>query len=118
MIGEIISLSERFTQKMKQIKVVGHEETLNRALNKMRNAESMYKEAEKEYKTEQQNSRHKYREEVEKVNNEFKLALFKEYGMENHPKREKMFSIAWEKGHSDGYSSIESEFYTLTELMQ
>lgn len=51
------------------------------------------------------------------MDEEFKLALFKEYGVQNHPKREKMYSVAYEKGHSNGYSSIESEFSTLVEVV-
>jgi hypothetical protein len=118
MNGNIISLAERFTIKRNQIKVVGHEAALNKALNKMKEAEKLFQEAKIEYRYEQHNSRKKYQEEVAKVNEEFKLALFREYGIENHPKREKMFSVAWEKGHSDGYSSIECEFSTLVELMR
>lgn len=58
-----------------------------------------------------------YREAYHKLNNEFKLALFKEYGVEDNPKAEKLWTIAWNDGHSGGYSEIEISFSNMVELI-
>lgn len=36
----------------------------------------------------------------------FKIDLFKELDISNHPKREELFSLAWEYGHSFGFSEV------------
>lgn len=118
MIGETISFSERFTIKRNQIRIVEDEKKTDKLLQDIVDARTRLAEAEKQYKINKNETNKHYREELAKVEEEFKLALFEEYRMENNPKREKMFSIAWEKGHSDGYNGVESEFSTLVELMQ
>ena len=117
-MAEIIFLSERFTQKRNQIKIIEDEKKTDKLLQDIVDARTRLAEAEKQYKINKNEANKHYRIELAKVENEFKLALFKEYRMENHPKREKMFNIAWEKGHSDGYNGVESEFSTLVELMR
>ena len=37
---------------------------------------------------------------------EFKQALFKELGIEDNPKKDKLYSLAWESGHSGGFNDI------------
>lgn len=59
-----------------------------------------------------------YHEEQSKIDEAFKLALFEEYGVNNHPKRERIFEKAWSRGHSDGYSQVEYEFSELVDIIQ
>src|SRR3989304_782775 len=112
MIGEIISISERFTQKKDQIKLYGFDKhkILEYEVNQARKNLEI---AEEKCKKEKHNQHVIYNEKISKIDEEFKLALFKEYSVENHTKREKMFNIAWERGHSDGYSGVEFEFSIL-----
>lgn len=49
--------------------------------------------------------------------NEFKQDLFKEAGIENNPKRDILFSKAWERGHSSGFSEVHGCFHDLLELI-
>jgi len=44
------------------------------------------------------------------IENDFKLVLFKEYNIENHPNKEKIYSRAWEEGHSYGLEGVEQKF--------
>lgn len=60
----------------------------------------------------------KYREAHEKLNNEFELALYKEYDVEFNPKRKKVFYAAWERGHSSGYHDVEQYFSEYVELIK
>ncbi len=62
--------------------------------------------------------RQAYRDEINKINEEFKLALFKEYGVETNPKREQAFDKAWEEGHSTGYDDVEIYFSDFVELIK
>lgn len=75
-------------------------------------------DARENYRNEIRAERNKYGEEQYKIDKEFKLALFKEYGVETNPKREKAFSMAWERGHSYGYGEVEGEFMDLVELLK
>ncbi len=59
-----------------------------------------------------------YRDEINKINEAFKLALFKEYGVETNPKREQVFSKAWEEGHSTGYDDVEIYFSDFVDLIK
>lgn len=52
------------------------------------------------------------------LDEEFELALFKEYGVEDNPKREKCFQLAWERGHSSGYNEVEIQFSEIVELIK
>jgi len=47
-----------------------------------------------------------YREETLQLVELFKQDLFIDLGIENNPKREKLFRLAWEMGHSSGYSEV------------
>jgi hypothetical protein len=117
MNGEIISLSERFTNKQKQLKYPIEDpkriEEIEDMAGKKNRAEAL-----ENYKNEIRAKRQKYHEEQSKIDNEFKLALFKDYSVEKHPAREKAFSMAWSRGHAEGYGSIEYEFSELVELIK
>lgn len=47
----------------------------------------------------------------------FKQDLFNELGIADNPKREKLFAIAWENGHSSGYSEVFNEAIDLVDLI-
>lgn len=49
---------------------------------------------------------------------EWKQHLFKEYGVEENPKREDCFGLAWEEGHAYGYEEIENCFSKYVELIK
>ena len=60
----------------------------------------------------------KYRENVYKVNDKFKLALFKKHKILNCSKAEKCFTLAWKYGRAGGYSQIELFFDDFVELIK
>ncbi len=47
----------------------------------------------------------------------FKQDLFIELDIENNPKREKLFSLAWANGHSYGYSEVYNQAIDLIDLI-
>lgn len=48
----------------------------------------------------------------------FRVDLLDDLGVPlDHPKAEKLFSLAWEKGHSDGYNDVYGEACELVELL-
>lgn len=52
------------------------------------------------------------------VEEEFKQAIAKEFGLEGHPKFEQMYAIAYEQGHSDGLDSVYWRCEVLASLLQ
>lgn len=52
------------------------------------------------------------------LNNEFELALYKEYDVEFNPKRRKLFDAAWKDGNSYGYRDVERYFSKYVELIK
>ena len=69
---------------------------------------------EEEYKAHQK----EYREEEQKLHEEFVNDLFEEFGVGDNLKRHKAFDLAWEKGHSNGLEEVYNEFYDLVELIR
>lgn len=59
-----------------------------------------------------------YRKACKECDEAFELALYDEYGVSNNPKREKAFRIAWQEGHSSGYSEVETYFEEMAELIK
>jgi len=55
---------------------------------------------------------------IELVYEMFKNDLFKYYGVENNPKKDLLFSKAWEFGHSSGYNEVAIYFGDLVELIR
>ena len=49
--------------------------------------------------------------------NALKVALLEDLGLADHPKAERLFSMAWEDGHSEGYHAVYSRAEDLSELM-
>lgn len=62
-------------------------------------------------------ARIKYRKHENFIYTLFKEDLFKELGISDNPKREKLFELAWERGHSSGYESVYSEANELVDLI-
>lgn len=63
-------------------------------------------------------AREKYNAETARVTAEFKADLFKDLGIENHPMREKLYSKAWEDGHSAGFSEVYNCASNLVDLIE
>lgn len=53
-----------------------------------------------------------------KAKEEFKNDLFKELGIENHPKKDKLFILAWLWGNTYGYQEIYNVAEELVELIK
>lgn len=49
---------------------------------------------------------------------EFKADLLQAYGVTGNPKSDMAFSLAWEQGHSCGYSEVAIVFADLVELIK
>jgi len=47
-----------------------------------------------------------YRAEERYLVEMFKQDLFNDLGIADNPKRDKLFAIAWDMGHSSGYSEV------------
>ena len=47
-----------------------------------------------------------------------KTDLETEHGLTNHPKRDKLWSLAWEHGHSYGYSEVAGYYEDFSELLK
>lgn len=59
-----------------------------------------------------------YGDEVHKLQEEFIHDLFKYYGVENNPKREAAYALAYEYGHYNGFSEIDHYFSELVNLIK
>ena len=58
-----------------------------------------------------------YHKEESKLHEEFRRDLFEEFGVTDHPKADKMYGYAWEKGHAYGFSEVYSYFSDIVELV-
>lgn len=52
------------------------------------------------------------------AHSKFKADLFADLGIEDHPLREKLFSKAWDDGHSSGYQEVYNCALGLVELFE
>lgn len=59
-----------------------------------------------------------YKKEDSRLYWQFKNDLLKELGITDHPKAQRLFDIAWDKGHSMGYSEVYSEAEELADLLR
>lgn len=48
----------------------------------------------------------------------FKERLEKEHGLENHPKKDRLWALAWEYGHSAGNSEVEMHYGEFADLLK
>ena len=60
----------------------------------------------------------KFFEEEAKKKSEFKGRLAKENGIENHPKLDRLFEIAWCFGHSSGFNEVDIYFSEMVDLIK
>jgi len=59
-----------------------------------------------------------YDNESSEIRAKFREALEKEYGMQNHPKKDKIWEKAWDDGHSGGWTEILITYDELVELIK
>ena len=59
-----------------------------------------------------------YREEIIRLQEEFRQDILEKYHMKEHPKAHKIFDKAWEIAGSLGYRAVEDHFHDLVELFQ
>lgn len=59
----------------------------------------------------------KYRREVLALRKKFQEDLAEEYELTGHPKEDKVFNMAWDRGHSAGLSEVEQEYAELASLL-
>ena len=59
----------------------------------------------------------RYREQV-RERNAHKLGLEIEHNLVGHPKADKLYELAWDYGHSSGYSEITSYYADLADLLE
>ena len=52
------------------------------------------------------------------VKSEFKGRLAKENGVENHPKLDRLFEIAWDFGHNSGFNEVDIYFSEMVDLIK
>lgn len=62
-------------------------------------------------------ARREYAKRSRELHEMFKQHLFDELGISDNPKREKLFSKAWEMGHSSGLSEVYSVAEEIVELI-
>jgi|WetSurMetagenome_2_1015567.scaffolds.fasta_scaffold00157_23 hypothetical protein len=58
-----------------------------------------------------------YHKKLIRLDNAWKKSLYKEFGVLENPKSDKCYSLAYEHGHSSGYSDIYSYFSEFVELI-
>jgi hypothetical protein len=63
-------------------------------------------------------AREEYLAETRAVDDAFHGGLAKEYGLLGHPKERKVWELAWEEGHSSGYSTVEQYYDQFSELVR
>lgn len=59
-----------------------------------------------------------YDEEEGRLRQVFQADLEAEYGLAGHPKADRLFGIAWDHGHSSGYSDVAGYYGELAELLK
>ena len=52
------------------------------------------------------------------VRSEHKAKLEQKHGLTGHPKADRLYRIAWDAGHAEGYHEIEMWYEDLAELLQ
>lgn len=62
-------------------------------------------------------ARRVYHDEDARLYKKFKADFFEELAIIDNAKREKLFTVAWEFGHSAGYSEVMNYGYSLVDLI-
>lgn len=73
----------------------------------------IYESKLKEY----QEKNEQYQKEQRRIFQQFKVDALEEVGLTNHPKSEQAFNLAYERGHSGGYSDVYNELLDLADLL-
>jgi hypothetical protein len=68
-------------------------------------------------KAQQRVARDAYYAEQNRLEKQFREDLEEQYGMKGHPKADKLFSKAWQMGHSNGYGEVANYYDDLHELV-
>lgn len=55
------------------------------------------------------------RERLEREAHKLKLEI--QFGLQKHPKKDKLYDLAWEYGHSEGYHEVEVHYREFAELL-
>jgi len=63
-------------------------------------------------------ARRAYGAETARLEAQFKADLEEETGLQNHPKKDKLYAKAWERGHSGGLSEVYNEYLDLSDLLE
>lgn len=71
-------------------------------------------EREKQRERDQRDAR---RAEEARLDEMFRADLERQYGLTGHPKADKVFSLAYERGHSGGREQVANEYSELAELL-
>lgn len=58
-----------------------------------------------------------FHKEDNRLEEEFKTRALKQFGLFGHPKAEKAFAMAWDRGHSAGFNSVAIELSELAEIL-
>jgi hypothetical protein len=69
-------------------------------------------------KTVDREARKAYQDESRDLKAKFEKDLAHHFQMEGHPKVGLLFEIAWEEGHSSGFSSVLEQYASLSRLMK
>lgn len=59
-----------------------------------------------------------YMEDCARLEAQFKMDLFETYEVSDNPKADKCYALAWEHGHSSGFSEVASYFSEFVELIK
>ena len=76
------------------------------------------KEHEENEKRKKQDQRRLHREEDTRLNALLRTDLEEEHGLVGHPKADRAWDLAWEHGHSSGYSDIIYYYEDFAELVK
>ena len=60
----------------------------------------------------------KYRKKVAEIDQQFKAAIFKFLRIELHPKANKLWYLAWQEGHANGYNEVFNYAEMFVELIE
>jgi hypothetical protein len=59
-----------------------------------------------------------YRQESQKIRDRFRSDLEADYGLKGHPKADLLWSLAWGRGHGEGYYQVYLEYDELSGLVR
>jgi hypothetical protein len=65
-----------------------------------------------------QEQRDAYEADQQRLNSEFEDDLAAEFGVTDNPKRHVLYGIAWDRGHSGGYSEVYGVYADLVDLIK